>query len=76
MQTPASGHLPTEGLRTQVIAATGSGRTLIDVTAAEKIGARRVLVVVPTLDLLARTAAAWREGWCTGRWWGVLAVGE
>ncbi|MEU0634546.1 DEAD/DEAH box helicase family protein [Streptomyces sp. NPDC005989] len=66
LQTPASGHLPAEGLRTQVIAATGSGKTLIAVAAAEKLGARHVLVLVPTLDLLTQTAAAWREGGRTG----------
>ncbi|MFB7214657.1 DEAD/DEAH box helicase family protein [Streptomyces sp. NPDC056255] len=37
LQTPASGHLPAEGLRTQVIAATGSGKTLIAVAAAENL---------------------------------------
>ncbi|UBI40903.1 DEAD/DEAH box helicase family protein [Streptomyces mobaraensis] len=49
------------GLRTQVIAATGSGKTLIAAEATRKLGARRVLVLVPTLDLLTQTAAVWRE---------------
>lgn len=74
LQTPASGHLPAEGLRTQVIAATGSGKTLIAVAAAEKLGARRVLVLVPTLDLLTQTAAAWREGGRTGAMVGVCSL--
>ncbi|WP_406740637.1 Helicase associated domain protein [Streptomyces atratus] len=74
LQTPANGHLPAEGLRTQVIAATGSGKTLIAVTAAEKLGARRVLVLVPTLDLLTQTAAAWREGGRTGAMVGVCSL--
>ncbi|MGW9122925.1 DEAD/DEAH box helicase family protein [Streptomyces sp. NPDC055663] len=74
LQTPASGHLPVEGLRTQVIAATGSGKTLIAVAAAEKLGARHVLVLVPTLDLLTQTATAWREGGRTGAMVGVCSL--
>ncbi|MCT2546981.1 DEAD/DEAH box helicase [Streptomyces atratus] len=74
LQTPASGHLPAEGLRTQVIAATGSGKTLIAVAAAEKLGARHVLVLVPTLDLLTQTAAAWREGGRAGAMVGVCSL--
>ncbi|MFE7267715.1 Helicase associated domain protein [Streptomyces sp. NPDC057592] len=74
LQTPASGHLLAEGLRTQVIAATGSGKTLIAVAAAEKLGARHVLVLVPTLDLLTQTAAAWREGGRTGAMVGVCSL--
>ncbi|WP_371098889.1 DEAD/DEAH box helicase [Streptomyces sanglieri] len=74
LQTPASGHLPAEGLRTQVIAATGSGKTLIAIAAAEKLGARRALVLVPTLDLLTQTAAAWREGGRTGAMVGVCSL--
>ncbi|MFD8742101.1 Helicase associated domain protein [Streptomyces sp. NPDC059616] len=74
LQTPASGHLPAEGLRTQVIAATGSGKTLIAVAAAERLGARHVLVLVPTLDLLTQTAAAWREGGRTGAMVGVCSL--
>ncbi|GGV97613.1 helicase [Streptomyces gelaticus] len=74
LQTPASGHLPAEGLRTQVIAATGSGKTLIAVAAAESLGARRVLVLVPTLDLLTQTAAAWREGGRAGAMIGVCSL--
>ncbi|GAA2347718.1 Helicase associated domain protein [Streptomyces kunmingensis] len=61
LQAPADGHLPEEGLRCQCIAATGSGKTLIAAAAAQKLGARRVLVLVPTLDLLVQTATAWRR---------------
>ncbi|MEU0631419.1 DEAD/DEAH box helicase family protein [Streptomyces sp. NPDC005989] len=74
LQTPASGHLPADGLRTQVIAATGSGKTLIAVAAAEKLGARHVLVLVPTLDLLTQTAAAWRERGRTGAMIGACSL--
>ncbi|WP_331737248.1 Helicase associated domain protein [Streptomyces sp. NBC_00019] len=62
LQTPADGHLPDKGLRCQCIAATGSGKTLIAAATAQKLGARRVLVLMPTLNLLVQTAAAWRQG--------------
>ncbi len=42
--------------------ATGSGKTLVAVRSAEELHAGRVLVLVPSLDLLAQTEAAWREG--------------
>ncbi|MFI9583729.1 Helicase associated domain protein [Streptomyces sp. NPDC052236] len=74
LQTPVDGHMPAEGLRTQVIAATGSGKTLIAVHAAQKLSARRVLVLVPTLDLLTQTASAWREGGRTGAMVGVCSL--
>ncbi|MFG3309997.1 Helicase associated domain protein [Streptomyces wuyuanensis] len=53
---------PERGLRTQVIMATGSGKTLVATRSAEELRAGRVLVLVPSLDLLAQTAAAWRDG--------------
>ncbi|MET9418764.1 Helicase associated domain protein [Streptomyces klenkii] len=74
LQTPTDGHLPAEGLRAQVIAATGSGKTLIATEAAQKLAARRVLVLVPTLDLLTQTAAAWREGGRTGAMIGLCSL--
>lgn len=63
--------MPPEGLRTQVIAATGSGKTLIGVESAARLSARRVLVLVPTLDLLMQMAGAWRRG---GRRWAMVGV--
>ncbi|MFF9819820.1 DEAD/DEAH box helicase family protein [Streptomyces sp. NPDC014006] len=42
--------------------ATGSGKTLVAMRSAEALQAGRVLVLVPSLDLLAQTGAAWREG--------------
>ncbi|MFF0205917.1 Helicase associated domain protein [Streptomyces sp. NPDC005017] len=71
LQPPSGGHMPPEGLRTQVIAATGSGKTLIAVESARRLSARRVLVLVPTLDLLTQMAAAWRQG---GRHGAVVGV--
>ncbi|MFF9312364.1 DEAD/DEAH box helicase family protein [Streptomyces sp. NPDC014748] len=55
---PPGGGVPPEGLRTQVIAATGSGKTLIGTEVATRLSARRVLVLVPTLDLLIQTTRA------------------
>ncbi|MEU4352900.1 Helicase associated domain protein [Streptomyces sp. NPDC023838] len=73
LQTPLGG-IPLEGLRTQVIAATGSGKTLIAVASAQRLRARRVLVLVPTLDLLTQMAAAWRAGGRTGAMVGVCSL--
>jgi Predicted helicase len=43
------------------VAATGTGKTLVSIRAADELAARLVLVVVPTLDLAAQTALAWRR---------------
>ncbi|WMD06384.1 DEAD/DEAH box helicase [Streptomyces sp. FXY-T5] len=59
---PARSTVPERGLRTQVIMATGTGKTLVAVRSAEELRAGRVLVLVPSLDLLAQTETAWREG--------------
>lgn len=72
-ERPGTG-VPPEGLRTQVIAATGSGKTLIGVEAANRLSARRVLVLVPTLDLLLQSAAAWRAGGRQGAMIGVCSL--
>jgi superfamily II DNA or RNA helicase len=66
--------MPAQGLRTQVIAATGSGKTFMAVLTARKLRAGRVLVLVPTLDLLAQMAAAWRAGGRTGLFYGVCSL--
>ncbi len=70
--------MPERGLRTQVVMATGSGKTLVAVRSAEELRAGRVLVLVPSLDLLAQTEAGWREGGRTGPMIGVssLRAGE
>ncbi|MFE1292182.1 Helicase associated domain protein [Streptomyces sp. NPDC058751] len=72
-EQPGAG-IPFEGLRTQVVAATGSGKTLIGVAAADRLSARRVLVLVPTLDLLLQTAGAWRAGGRRGAMIGVCSL--
>ncbi|WP_329449119.1 Helicase associated domain protein (plasmid) [Streptomyces sp. NBC_01426] len=73
--TPRSpAEAPAGGLRTQVIMATGSGKTLVAVQAAEQVGGDRVLVLVPSLDLLDQTARAWRDGGSTGAFVGVSSL--
>ncbi|MFI7388040.1 DEAD/DEAH box helicase family protein [Streptomyces sp. NPDC049813] len=47
--------------------ATGTGKTRVAVRSAGELHAGRVLVLVPSLDLLAQTEAAWREGAAGGR---------
>ncbi|XIG72375.1 helicase (plasmid) [Streptomyces sp. SGAir0957] len=75
LQAPPDGQLPAEGLRCQCIAATGSGKTLVAAATARKLDARRVLVLVPTLDLLVQTANAWRrDGGRAGAMVGVCSL--
>lgn len=54
--------------------ATGSGKTRVAVRSAEELHAGRVLVLVPSLDLLAQTEAAWREGGRKGPMIGVSSL--
>ncbi|MFJ8614119.1 Helicase associated domain protein [Streptomyces sp. NPDC093675] len=74
LQIPACGRMPEQGLRSQVIAATGSGKTLIAVEAARRLAAGRVLVLVPALDLLTQMATAWRAGGRKGAMVGVCSL--
>ncbi|MFD3621671.1 Helicase associated domain protein [Streptomyces sp. NPDC058676] len=74
LELSATALVPPRGLRTQVIMATGSGKTLVASRSAEELGAGRVLVLVPSLDLLAQTEAAWREGGRPGPMIGVSSL--
>ncbi|MEU6883635.1 Helicase associated domain protein [Streptomyces sp. NPDC046712] len=74
LEFPARSLVPEQGLRTQVIMATGSGKTRVAVRSAEELHAGRVLVLVPSLDLLAQTEAAWREGGRRGPMIGVSSL--
>ncbi|MFI9152644.1 Helicase associated domain protein [Streptomyces sp. NPDC053367] len=74
LELPARSTVPERGLRTQVVMATGSGKTLIAARSAEELQAGRVLVLVPSLDLLAQTEAAWREGGRSGPMIGVSSL--
>ncbi|MEU5239432.1 Helicase associated domain protein [Streptomyces lydicus] len=74
LEAPARSLVPERGLRTQVIMATGSGKTRVAVRSAEELHAGRVLVLVPSLDLLAQTESAWREGGRRGPMIGVSSL--
>ncbi|MFG2545369.1 Helicase associated domain protein [Streptomyces sp. NPDC048594] len=74
LEVPAAGTIPERGLRTQVVMATGSGKTLVAAQSAYELRAGRVLVLVPSLDLLAQTEAAWREAGRTGPMIGVSSL--
>ncbi|MFD8767168.1 Helicase associated domain protein [Streptomyces mirabilis] len=74
LSEPSGGRMPAEGLRTQVIACTGSGKTLMSVETAIRLSAHKTLVLVPTLDLLLQQAAAWRQGGRKGAMVGVCSL--
>ncbi|MBM7170147.1 Helicase associated domain protein [Streptomyces sp. G44] len=74
LELPARSLMPERGLRTQVIMATGSGKTRVAVRSAEELHAGRVLVLAPSLDLLAQTETAWREGGRRGPMIGVSSL--
>ncbi|MFI8170931.1 Helicase associated domain protein [Streptomyces sp. NPDC085931] len=74
LELPARALTPTQGLRTQVVMATGSGKTLVAARTAEALHAGRVLVLVPTLDLLAQTETAWRQSGRGGPMIGVSSL--
>ncbi|MFF0143330.1 Helicase associated domain protein [Streptomyces sp. NPDC005227] len=58
---PARSPVPPEGARGTIVSATGSGKTITAAACAlESFANGRILVTVPTLDLLAQTAQAWR----------------
>ncbi|MFI1586906.1 Helicase associated domain protein [Streptomyces halstedii] len=61
------GGIPVNGLRGQVHAACGTGKTIIAAASAKRLVPKgRILVLVPTLDLLTQTVQAWREAGHTG----------
>ncbi|MET8831987.1 Helicase associated domain protein [Streptomyces sp. NPDC004610] len=74
----ALGRVPDEGssggVRAQVVAATGTGKSLIAVHAARALRARRVLVLVPTLGLLVQTVSVWREAGRRGPMFGACSL--
>ncbi|MFI6006098.1 DEAD/DEAH box helicase family protein [Streptomyces sp. NPDC051366] len=74
LDLPAARAVTARGLRTQVIMATGSWKTRMAVRSAEELHAGRVLVLVPSLDLLAQTETAWREGGRGGPMIGVSSL--
>uniref|UniRef100_A0AAU1HMH2 Helicase associated domain protein n=1 Tax=Streptomyces sp. NBC_00180 TaxID=2903632 RepID=A0AAU1HMH2_9ACTN len=61
------GGIPFNGLRGQVHAACGTGKTIIAAASAKRLVPKgRILVLVPTLDLLTQTVQAWRAAGHTG----------
>ncbi|PSM39097.1 helicase [Streptomyces dioscori] len=58
---PARSSVPPQGARGTIVSATGSGKTIMAAASAlECFPKGRILVTVPTLDLLVQTAQAWR----------------
>lgn len=58
---PARSSVPPQGARGTIVSATGSGKTIMAAASAlECFPEGRILVTVPTLDLLVQTAQAWR----------------
>ncbi|MFC9609071.1 Helicase associated domain protein [Streptomyces niveus] len=58
---PARSPVPAQGARGTIVSATGSGKTITAASSAlDNFPGGRILVMVPTLDLLAQTAEAWR----------------
>ncbi|MEV7691532.1 DEAD/DEAH box helicase family protein [Streptomyces bungoensis] len=53
-------HLRRPGTRALFVPAAGTGKTLVSIRVANELDARLVLFVVPTPDLAAQTALAWR----------------
>ncbi|MFF2478786.1 Helicase associated domain protein [Streptomyces sp. NPDC058066] len=59
---PARSFVPERGARATLVSATGSGKTYTAAVAAlECFPGGRILVMVPTLDLLVQTVQAWRR---------------
>jgi superfamily II DNA or RNA helicase len=57
---PARSPVPPQGARGTIVSATGSGKTIMAAASAlECFLGGRILVTVPTLDLLVQTAQAW-----------------
>ncbi|MEZ0096200.1 Helicase associated domain protein [Streptacidiphilus sp. EB129] len=68
LDVPPGRRVPPNGLRAQVHAACGTGKTIIAAAAARRLVPHgRILVLVPTLELLAQTVKAWREVGHTGQ---------
>ncbi|MGP3985142.1 Helicase associated domain protein [Streptomyces sp. KR80] len=61
LELSALSEVPAEGLRATAVAATGSGKTIVAAKVAQRLEPQgRILVLVPTLDLLTQTVLAWR----------------
>ncbi|MET8682225.1 Helicase associated domain protein [Streptomyces sp. NPDC004647] len=77
LEFSAHPEMPPEGLRTTAVAATGSGKTIIAAKAAQRLEPQgRILVLVPTLDLLTQTVLAWRAAGHRGPAVAVCSLGR
>ncbi|MFB6484421.1 Helicase associated domain protein [Streptomyces virginiae] len=67
LDIPPARRIPEAGLRATVVAACGTGKTFIAAAAALRLARHgRVLVLLPTLDLLTQTVREWRLAGHTG----------
>ncbi|WUL62291.1 Helicase associated domain protein [Streptomyces sp. NBC_00344] len=67
LDIPPGKRIPCDGLRATVVAACGTGKTFIAAHAALRLARNgRVLVLLPTLDLLTQTVREWRSAGHTG----------
>ncbi len=67
LDIPPGKRIPEAGLRATVVAACGTGKTFIAAAAALRLARHgRVLVLLPTLDLLTQTVREWRLAGHTG----------
>ncbi|WP_030732773.1 DEAD/DEAH box helicase [Streptomyces sp. NRRL S-237] len=67
LDIPPGKWIPEAGLRATVVAACGTGKTFIAAAAALRLARHgRVLVLLPTLDLLTQTVREWRLAGHTG----------
>ncbi|MFE1831767.1 Helicase associated domain protein [Streptomyces yangpuensis] len=67
LDIPPGKRIPEAGLRATVVAACGTGKTFIAAAAALRLTRHgRVLVLLPTLDLLTQTVREWRIAGHTG----------
>ncbi|MFI1286742.1 Helicase associated domain protein [Streptomyces sp. NPDC020858] len=67
LDIPPGRRIPEAGLRATVVAACGTGKTFIAAAAALRLARHgRVLVLLPTLDLLTQTVREWRLAGHTG----------
>ncbi|GHF94957.1 hypothetical protein GCM10018787_49680 [Streptomyces thermodiastaticus] len=75
MGFPARSPVSAGGVRGTIVSATGSGKTITAAACALECFPRgRILVTVPTLDLLVQTAQAWRRVGHRGRMVGVCSL--
>ncbi|MFF3062528.1 Helicase associated domain protein [Streptomyces sp. NPDC057909] len=67
LDIPPGKRIPRSGLRATVVAACGTGKTFIAAHSALRLARNgRVLVLLPTLDLLTQTVREWRSAGHTG----------